>query len=1086
MIEVQKIADFLNTELNDIGNAQGYSFDIKAEIGERTNQDAIYGIVTTTKADARVDENVDYQFTVELSVPSAKTNENIIKVEKIIGDFKNKFHMKNRAFGGGQGTLSISLATPKDYQIKYVIGDDVPVVFTIATNYIRNGVGSGDKHWFLNEIEIPFIKENLLVEKNGRVNVIHGKSYTETLLTQQTRYYKFNFDYDNTELCTMLKKDLLNGKYDKVYTLKYYDGIAFTKEEPFVSNVSIFRNGVSGSTKPNESEFDITFTDVDNEEEAEYYMALIDNPFDSTTENTRYFKTQEEQREYYQDKIDKDIRFNNGVGCMFVKIKAPNLSSIDITNQVYEIKLIKDEPVYDVISVANKNYAIIKVVKGEKEQWFYYFVTNQNIGGQNQVMFDLKLDSIQTYYFNPKLKFGDCLIEKGHLNRWIDNEDGTVSFDGTVDSKLFEREDIQNVSKRLTKRTKVGSHYAEQFPNLSSAKAQKLADWLNTYIKGWVYVYCVPQGTILSGESITKYNVLNIKGEQKSIGFPETKVVSHDNELSYIYNIPTNISVLCYPIMNFKSSIKFNTILDTQSYTVFWGERNTSSLSYENEPTILSKFADMNSGYLKFLSVQFSFISPLGIISKLNDDNVSIIGNELTINTETKKDNQFGYTIDNIMLSNNITINWAGNMFQTDAEVGLGRALAYLQEIDGDKLIGNYEVSKDYKFNIDEIINSKKNVKFNPKLLSTDYFELSISDSTGNGFVYDAQKLNMKEFQLRISDPLMPGISKTYIRINEPDGVYIKETQNNLTGFVNSNESSIAMPTSAYQSMIAQNKNFFLQNSINRGMDVARGLVGVGSSLGQSGISAQNSKHPEAVMQSGIVSGIQAVVGTGLNYAQSRISENLTVDNLKNAPASVVQAKGDILFESTYSDLGAFVEEYDILPNEKEIINDYMCKYGFTVNRFGNPKDYDNIRYYYNYVKAQIDSISGVAISNAARDDIRQRFANGIRFWNDDDVNYDNENYEEWLTKPTIIEWTVSPANEYVVAEYENKEFKNKFRAEADGICYLKCSEDKIISDYKIETDGVYDILLKHNFNKLEVSYGDATYVKIHVTVSEY
>jgi hypothetical protein len=141
------------------------------------------------------------------------------------------------------------------------------------------------------------------------------------------------------------------------------------------------------------------------------------------------------------------------------------------------------------------------------------------------------------------------------------------------------------------------------------------------------------------------------------------------------------------------------------------------------------------------------------------------------------------------------------------------------------------------------------------------------------------------------------------------------------------------------------------------------------------------------------------VVNIGMNYAQSKINENLTVDNLKNAPAQIIGAKGNPIFEHMYSETGVIVEEWDILPNEKEIINDYMCKYGFTVNRFGNPKDYDNIRQYYNYVKAQIDSISGIAISNQARDDIRQRFANGVRFWKQDNIDYSMENYEEWLAQ---------------------------------------------------------------------------------------
>ena len=59
-----------------------------------------------------------------------------------------------------------------------------------------------------------------------------------------------------------------------------------------------------------------------------------------------YFKNQELQRSYYQKKIDNDIRLG-GVGCKFVKIKAPNLSGIDITNQVYEIPMSYGEPIYD-------------------------------------------------------------------------------------------------------------------------------------------------------------------------------------------------------------------------------------------------------------------------------------------------------------------------------------------------------------------------------------------------------------------------------------------------------------------------------------------------------------------------------------------------------------------------------------------------------------------------------------------------------------------------------------------------------------------------------------------------------------------
>lgn len=950
MLKIQEVANFLNSELNLIN--PDYSFDIKAEIGKRENADAIYGIISTTKAVPSVDENtVEYEFTVELSVPSAQTNENIIKIEEIIGELKNKFHMKNYTFGGGKGLLSFTLARPKDYQIKYVVADEVPLVFTISTNLIRGGVGSGDKHWLLNGLEIPFITENVSIEKDGRTNSINGESYTKTLMTRQTRYYRFSFDYDNSELCVMLQKDLLDGKYDKVYNLTYYDGVSFTEEQPFTTSVSIFRNGMTSSAKPKVAEFDITFTDIDDGAVV-YEMALIDNPFDSTTENTRYFNSQEEQRAYYQAKIDDSVR-HGGVGCDWVKIKAPNLSSIDITNQVYEIPLYDGEPIYDLFNVTNKNYAIIRVTKGEEQQWFYYFVANQNIGGQNQVMFDLKLDSIQTYYFNPDLKFGDCLIERGHLNRWVDNGDETVSFDGGVDSKLFEREDIQNVAKRLTKRTKVGVNNHNQ---------PEVDEWLNTNVKCWLYCYLDPTHPFQSYYPTTLKQTEDI--------FDNIRYFSKGTTERYGgQDIPSNISCICQPIYNSSKyiKIKFPQGAETSEYV--------RRVGFET----LNYFFELNSGYKYVYATKVSFLPPF--------------------NNE-----QFKYEIDNFGNLVLIADGYANSLNNVDFRAGNNGTYSSdlfirVQTQDYELLSQNYNIDIELTFNKVDLINKEKNPKFNPKLLSQDYKELRLADNTEDGFIYDIQKLNKNTVQIITTEPLVPDIAKRYLRIKNKDGVYIEETNENLTGFVNSNDNSLIMPTSAYQSMMAQNKNFFLQNSINRGFDIARGLTGTGGSLIQSGISAITSKTPGLNMASAGVSTALSLANIGLNYASNKINENLTIDNLKNAPGTIVAAKGNAIFESMYSEIGIIVEEYDILPNEKEIINDYMCKYGFTVNRFGNPKDYDNIRHYYNFVKAQIDSISGIAISNTARDDIRQRFMNGIRFWNSDDVDYDHENYEEWLAE---------------------------------------------------------------------------------------
>lgn len=91
-----------------------------------------------------------------------------------------------------------------------------------------------------------------------------------------------------------------------------------------------------------------------------------------------------------------------------------------------------------------------------------------------------------------------------------------------------------------------------------------------------------------------------------------------------------------------------------------------------------------------------------------------------------------------------------------------------------------------------------------------------------------------------------------------------------------------------------------------------------------------------------------------------------------------------------------YVERYEALDGDLKTANDFMNLYGFTFNSIANVKDYVHIRKHHNYVKAQLQGITG-NISNTARDDLRQRFAQGVRFWNQDEISYEYENYELWL-----------------------------------------------------------------------------------------
>lgn len=682
-----------------------------------------------------------------------------------------------------------------------------------------------------------------------------------------------------------------------------------------------------------------------------YEMALIDTPFDMTTHDTRYFNSQSEQQTYYLNKVAES-------GVPFCEMMAPNVNSLTLQQQVY-INDLRYYPsgttkVKDLNEILMKNYAIIRAMDGDTAvAYYYYWVQNANVGDNNQALLDLKMDTIQTWHFYPDIVYSDCMIHKAHLNRWIDNGNGTVSFDGTVNSKLFEREDIQNVAKRLTKRTRVGinRHLGQN----------DLNEWLNENIVAWLYLYLDPTFNynveeFISGQSVTT-TMNKIKYRTRDTITQQT--LTDDNTM------PSNLICICAPIYKTSNKsiyIQSNSVRKRISVT---GIFNFLNLKKDDEP--------INGQYERVYASKISYTPPFsdGSLSYNIDDNdcLCFTSNETPPAVSDESCVAYGLGTDYFF-----------NVFIQEPQI----------------TTQDYTVTKSLSFSKNEIINVAKNSKFNPKLLSQDYFELRVNDSSENGFIYDYQKLNIRTFNLYVTEPFTPDFSKVYIRINNlyENGLYIFDTNFNLTGYVDTNEASIVMPTSQYATMLANNKNFFEQNKYNRNFALGKSIVNIGSSLTKDVLRDD--------MLNASTNAISSGIQTGLDYAQSKINEKLTVDNLQNAPATIESAKGNVFFETMYSQYGVFVEEYDILPNEKEIINDYMDMYGFTYNQVDNIKNCDNIRYYHNYIEADLTNITGISISNTIREDIKNRFIQGIRFWNTDNIQYTLENYEQWLTQQTI------------------------------------------------------------------------------------
>jgi hypothetical protein len=95
-------------------------------------------------------------------------------------------------------------------------------------------------------------------------------------------------------------------------------------------------------------------------------------------------------------------------------------------------------------------------------------------------------------------------------------------------------------------------------------------------------------------------------------------------------------------------------------------------------------------------------------------------------------------------------------------------------------------------------------------------------------------------------------------------------------------------------------------------------------------------------------------------------------------------------------EIGIYIEVMEMLLHEKKAVVENLRMFGYTYERVGNIKHFDNGRKYYNYIRASIDAIN-YNISNSIKDDIKQRFAVGVRFWNLDNIDFTVSNYERWL-----------------------------------------------------------------------------------------
>lgn len=752
-----------------------------------------------------------------------------------------------------------------------------------------------------------------------------------------------------------------------------------------------------------------------------YQIAITSVAFDNSYNNVLRFDSRSEQEAYFNintlfSSTTPEVNFNVG--------------SLHATNVCFDCG--ENEALNELLS---KNYCIIKDnTPNATLKYYYYFITNAMQDNANRIKMSLELDIFQTYYID--LNFGDNIVYKAHLNRFIDNGNGTVSFDGRPESKLFEREDIQNVAKRMTKRTRLDTY---------NTGDQNLDDWLNENILCWEYVYLDPLHTYITHK--TDYSS-NVNTEFSPIHYSSEDKPALDENINS--NPTSQLACICVPIYKGHKQIKVrdadtnNTILlSVNALNRFLKANNDNAYVYSIKLTYTAPFTDFNTPYT------------------IEDD-----GDTLVFKGFESQNNDYIYSsVGYVYVSTNISeISGIANVASQTATNRIFKPKPYI-------------TTKDLEFNASNIILDNKNPKYNPKLLSSDYFNIKISDTTENGFDYDLQKLNQSTLNIQSIEPFTPDMTKRYISILSKGGVYIEENSNNLLGFVNNNDTSLLLPTSQYQTMLANNKNYFLQNSINRELSLTQGIVSSGLALA-GGIAGKN---PLAVIGAGL-----GMVNTGINYAKSQIAEKLTIDNLKNAPANIQSAKGNPFFEFMYSKYGIIIEEWDILPNEAEMLNDYMCLYGFTYNRVDNIKNVDNIRKYYNYVRANVETISGIAISEVVHKKFKECFANGVRFWNTDTFDYTKENYEQWLENTKLVKAEFNNVGQIsqtvtTTTEYGDTTTNSVLYTYKDAILTFSVPAPYMFIIENVDTDATEYSVIYSNV----IRYTNATYINIDYKITQ-
>lgn len=738
-----------------------------------------------------------------------------------------------------------------------------------------------------------------------------------------------------------------------------------------------------------------------------YQYALTSVPFDSSYENAIRFDSRAQQEEYFK------------VSTLFANAQSVNFDFGALNKTTVVIKA-EGSP----LTVMGSNYFILKNTNENAGlKYIYYFVdqveyiTGGNDESKSFIQLDLTLDVLNTYLLEVDLS-QRVLINRAHVDRWGSSLDidGETSYPFNTDlsfdeGSIFFQQDLNASDAKV-----VIDREALEY-NTGRGTESEALQWLRDNVLYWEYIF-------LNADTNFRYYDDDTKSYEDAPHIDNSMLdfVPHNMKSINDGNIDIGYSWCCVPVYKTDKKIKC---------------RHYGSLGQYSDIVVGIPFNKVNklfeNGSAGIIGIKVSPFppAPVNCNNAIIDDGNLILPVKVFWNHATNGkcaaaigDFFYGYHYTSYANTNNY-VSLIGNPGTFRLPLNLYYSQFKVQ----------YDFSKFYGINnvySSSHIKQSKDVDMCPVLYSKSFREIAVQ-YMGDEITYaplDLFDYNKKigNVAFLIDEPIQPEITRTYIRVEGPQGIYSKFTNDNLSGMVVTNDTSLAVSNSAINDFMANNKNFWMQSlasaiggsslyslydAYTPATEGKPGRPAVAPEVVGYYTNTQQKYKTYALVTPGR-SAIPATPGTpasydwgsviklGINVATNLVNSALILDNVKASPGSIKGSSSSAVFNMATYDFKTYLEYRSVPEGVLRKYFDYYFQYGYLVDRMGKIEDYINIRHYFNYIKADLQNITSkgtVGIPNQVRDEIKSIFADGVRFWNVTDkmFDYNVSNYERRL-----------------------------------------------------------------------------------------